>query len=191
MTVKQQRFVDIITRTALTEEYPTGDTVSAYIQAYGAKPTDTEQSIKNKACQQRRRLMENKEVREILEAYGLGIERVAVELHRGLRAMKTLTYQGKIARDENGIQIDLVDNTIRLKILELLTSVQGLQQKHNAGNIMVQDNRLIVFVHDEDAPPLTEEQTKYKKEAEKRIYNARNYISEEENNGDGERDTTR
>lgn len=190
MTIKQQRFIDIITRT-LTEEYPTGDTVSAYIQVYGTKPTDTETNIKRKANQQRKLMMGNKEVREVLEAYGLGIERVAVELHRGLRAMKTLTYQGKIARDENGVQIDLVDNTIRLKTLDLLTSVQGLQQKHNAGNIMVQNNRLIVFVHDEDAPPLTEEQTKYKKEAEKRIYNARNYISEEEDNGDDKRDTTR
>ena len=183
MTTKQNKFFAIIRKT-FSEEYPLGDMVSAYVQAYDVKPTDNSDTIYRKAYQVRKRMMESDEVREVLEKYDLGVERVAIELSKELQAMKTLTYQGKIARDKDGKQIDLINHAIRMRALELLAGIQGLDQKNKAGNIMIQNNRLIVYVHDEEAPPLTETQTKFKEEAEKRIHNARNFITEEGNSGD-------
>ena len=190
MTTKQNKFFAIIRKT-FSEEYPTGDMVSAYVQVYDVKSTDTADSIYRKAYQVRKRMMESDEVREVLEKYDLGVERVAIELSKGLQAMKTLTYQGEIAKDENGKQIDLINHAIRMRALELLAGIQGLDQKNKAGNIMIQNNRLIVYVHDEEAPPLTAEQAKYKKEAEKRMQEARKYISEEVDDGDVKRDAGR
>ncbi len=179
MTKRQKEFLQLTIETA-NDEHPKGDRIGAYRKVYGVKPYDTRESISKKASKIWNRIIESDEVREVFGTLDLTVERIAIELLKELKAMKTLTYQGKIAKDENGKQIDMIDHTTRMKALELLADIQGIRQKHSSGNIMTQNNRLIVFVHDEEAPPLTEQQAKYKKEAEKRIYNARNYISEED-----------
>jgi len=178
MTPRQKEFLKIILET-LNDEHPKGDRIMAYRKAYGVKPYDTRESTSKKASKIWNRMIESDEVREVFGILGLTVERLGLEVLRGLKAMKTLTYQGEIAKDENGNQIDMIDHATRTATRQLLADILGVRQKHNAGNIMVQNNRLIVYVHDEEAPPLTEQQAKYKKEAEKRIHQARNYIVQE------------
>lgn len=178
MTPRQKEFFQYCLET-ISDQFPKGNRTEAYRKVYGIKETDTPEKISKKASKVWNRIIGNEELKEVFKKFGLDAPMVAAQITTGLKATKPLVYQGKIMKDEEGNPIELPDNQMRTAILLLLTNILGFQQKHNAGNIMVQNNRLIVYVHDEEAPPLTAEQERYKKEAEKRIRQARNYIVQE------------
>jgi len=69
------------------------------------------------------------DLQKLLEAAGLGLQRVVQEISKSLNQKKVELYQGKIVKDENGNVILFDDSAIQQRGRELLVKIHGLEKQ--------------------------------------------------------------
>ena len=150
LTYKQRAFLN-----ALIEAK--GDPAQAYLQVYQPTRDLTRSQLSDRGQKVLKRVKENRQVGELLQEYGLTLEKWSVGMLELMEATKPLVHQGEI-KDW------YPDNPNRFQAHKLLANILGIERQGATVNIT--DNRkqsIIVQVAAEcDIPRLREEEKQEK-----------------------------
>ena len=136
LTEKQRRFMELYARYHL-EGLPIHEAkYKAYCDVYGFKRTEeyTRRLASRHYCYVSKLVPE-----EMLQAYGLGKDRLFQEINKRLEATKTLVSKGEIVAE-------VPDETVRMSATQLLADIHKMRGPQTQINVQTNKQTLIVQV---------------------------------------------
>ena len=140
LPVRHERFLQLYVQYHLNGVPMTEAKYKAYVDVYGKKKTG--QITKLRASQLYSKLKQELN-QELLDYYGLGRDRLLLELNKRLEAKKPIVSRGEI--------IDYVpDEGVRMAATQLLADINKMRGPHTEININSKNQTLIVEVMSEE-----------------------------------------
>lgn len=145
-----EKYIDTV-----NSENPSGDWNKAVQEVYGYDPNDKNFSDK---CYQLRRRIENKEeVAEIFAMANVNMPRLASKIDEWLDAKKKIIWQGEIAKDEKGNDIEVPDYKTQQTAWDYAEKMINKNRKKNS-NVNLQSMNLVVTVENPEQAKQTAKQ---------------------------------